>query len=249
MENIVLRSNATPVYAFLSWIEERSTRGEAPLGKKILDCGAGGPVPPLVLFHQHGYETCGIDISDAELADAQEFCDRNQINLNIRKGDMRTLPFEDGTFDYIYEHYSMCHLSKVDTVKAINEMHRVLKAGGLAFLGVISTDTWPKSIFGVERDVPGEYWNTRPDGDDNFHAMFSDQEADQLVGSWEIISKEKRCTYLPTSAQKTSLSEWMEIDDEVRARFSEDSWKEQYSLRAHMFQYAHLYYFLKKPGI
>lgn len=246
MENIVLRSNASAVYAFLSLIEERRERGEAPLGKKILDCGAGGPVPPLALFHQHGFDTCGIDISDVELADAREFCEREKINLDIRKGDMRALPFDDGAFDYVYEHYSVCHLNKMDTAQAINEMHRVLKVGGLAFLGVIGTNTWPKYLFGKEKDVPGEYWNIQPEQESYSHTMFSDQEADQLVGSWEIISKEKRCTYLRAFAEKTPLKEWMEIDDEARTGFSEDGWKEQYKQRAHLFQYVHLYYFLKK---
>ena len=122
MEKIVLRSNATPVYAFLSMLEERRARDEAPPGKKVLDCGAGGPLPPLTLFHQHGYETCGIDISDTQLAQAREFCEQHQINLDMRKGDMRALPFDDGAFDYVYEHYAMCHLNKADTAKAVNEM-------------------------------------------------------------------------------------------------------------------------------
>jgi ubiquinone/menaquinone biosynthesis C-methylase UbiE len=243
MEKIVLRGNATPVYAFLSLIEERRSRGEALPWNKILDCGAGGPVPPLALFHQQGYQTCGVDISDSQLKHAKEFCDRHQIDLDIRKGDMRALPFEDDTFDYVYEHYSMCHLSKLDTAKAINEMHRVLKVGGLAFLGVISMDTWPKHIFGTEKNVPGEYWDI---GEDSFHSMFSGQEADQLVSSWEIISKEKRDIYLRASAEKISLKEWMEINDQVRGAFSDEAWEAQYTQRTQMFQYAHLYYFLKK---
>lgn len=248
MESIVLRSNSTPVCAFLSLIEERRSRGEAPPGKTILDCGAGGLVPPLILFHQHGYETCGVEISDEQLAQAQEFCDHNQIHLDIRKGDMRALPFEDGVFDYVYEHYSMCHLSKLDTAGAVNQMCRVLKVGGLAFLGVISMDTWPKQLFGVERDGPGEYWNTQTDRDDYFHSMFTDPEADRLVASWEIIAKEKRCTYLRVSAENTSLREWMSIEDGVRLGFSDEAWEEQYELRSQMFQYVHLYYFLKKVG-
>lgn len=36
------------------------------------------------------------------------------------------MPFEAETFDYVYEHYSMCHLSKKDTALAIDEMYRVL---------------------------------------------------------------------------------------------------------------------------
>ena len=70
--------------------------------------------------------------------------------MHLREGDMRQLSFEEGAFDYVYEHYSMCHLSKQDTSLAVSEMYRVLKQGGLCFLGVISADTWPKSLFGQE---------------------------------------------------------------------------------------------------
>lgn len=246
MENFVLRTNATPIYAFLSWIEERSSREGSALGKKILDCGAGGPRPPLILFHQHGYETTGIDVSDDSLHHAKNFCQQYQVDLDIRKGDMRELPFEDGTFDYVYEHYSMCHLSKADTAKAINEMHRVLKVGGLGFLGVLSMATWPKSIFGEERDIPGEYWNSNEGDYDYFHAMFTDEEANELVSDWEILSKEKRCMFMPGAARSITLDEWLEIDDAVRARYPGDTWEQQYDSRENMVQYVHLYYFLKK---
>ena len=96
--------------------------------------------------------------------------------------------------------------------------------------------------------LSGEYWNTQTDGDDYFHTMLTDDEADQLVVSWEVISKLKRCTYLRTSAEKTALNEWMEINDPVRAAFGDGAWERQYERRAQMFQYVHLYYFLKKAG-
>ena len=246
MKNIVLRTNATPIYAFLSRIEDyRSQEGSNP-GKKVLDCGAGGPRPPLILFHQHGYETTGIDFSDDSLKHAKNFCEQHKIDLDIRKGDMRELTFEEGTFDFVYEHYSMCHLGKSDTAKAIKEMHRVLKVGGLGFLGVISTDTWPKSIFGKEKDVPGEFWNNH-DGDyDYFHTMFTDDEANRLVSDWEILAKEKRCISMLSEARGITMDEWMEIDDEVRAGYPGKAWEQQYEKRENMFKYVHRYYFLKK---
>jgi hypothetical protein len=71
--NIVLRGNATPVYAFLSLINARLAQGETLQGKKVLDCAAGGPVPPLVLFHQHGFEAWGIDVADSQLQKARAF--------------------------------------------------------------------------------------------------------------------------------------------------------------------------------
>ncbi|MHA1290912.1 MAG: hypothetical protein ACTSPB_26300, partial [Candidatus Thorarchaeota archaeon] len=49
------------MYNFL-WTIRNST-----LEKKILDCGAGGRFPPLAIFHQHGFETHGIDLSDDQI--------------------------------------------------------------------------------------------------------------------------------------------------------------------------------------
>ncbi len=155
MKNVILRPNGIPVYSFLSLINARQAEDDG-LQKKILDCGAGGPVPPLALFHQHGFEGWGIDTSKEQLERARQFCQGQGIELYLREGDMRWIPFEEGAFDYIYEHYSMCHLSKQDTDLAVSEMYRVLKRGGVCFLGVISADTWPKSLFGQE-EQPGEY--------------------------------------------------------------------------------------------
>ena len=42
------------------------------------------------------------------------------------------------------------------------------------------------------RSIPPHNHPGQPGEDDYFHAMFADLEADQLVASWEIISKEKR---------------------------------------------------------
>ncbi len=141
MTPLILRPNAAPLYTFLSFIQSR--RDELALGNKILDCGAGGVLPPLAVFHQHGFETWGIDVSDTQLQRAQDFCAEHDLPIQLQKGDMRQLPFEDAAFDFVYEHYSMCHLSKQETAVAVGEMQRVLKPGGLCFLGVISLETWP----------------------------------------------------------------------------------------------------------
>ena len=151
MTDVVLRMNATPVYRFLSLINTLRVQGEARAGRKILDCGAGGPIPPLALFHQQGYDCWGIDLSDEQLQEARDFCQEQAMPLHLRQGDMRCLPFDDETFDYIYEHYSMRHLSKQDTAGAVGEMFRVLRKGGLCFLGVVSMDSWPRSLYGEER--------------------------------------------------------------------------------------------------
>jgi ubiquinone/menaquinone biosynthesis C-methylase UbiE len=242
MENVVLRTNAIPVYGFLSFINAQHPQGETAHRGRILDCGAGGPVPPVALFHQHGFEAWGIDTSDEQLDRARQFCEQQGIELHLRKGDMRHIPLEDETFDYVYEHYSMCHLSKRDTALAIGEMYRVLKRQGLCFLGIISMDTWPKP--GEER-APGEYWGEE-DGELTVHSAFSDQEADALVSAWEVVSKEKHVRYLWGMAEKLSLEEWMDLRGEAEDRCSTEAWRARYASRANAFQYAHLYYILRK---
>ena len=243
MRDIIVPPNAAPVYAFLTRIND--TNPSQP--GKVLDCGAGGRIPPLALFQQQGFETWGIDISPDELEKAKQFCFRTGIELNLKPGDMRCIPFEDQSFDFVYEHYSMCHLNKRDTAVAVNEMWRVLRPGGLCFLGVISTDTWPRSLFGEER-APGEFYGEEGGVQNVLHSMLCDQEMDEIVSAWTVLSKEKHIQYLGQLASETSMEEWMKLYSEAKAGSTEEEWQAKYASRTIAFQYSHLYYFLKRPA-
>jgi hypothetical protein len=72
----------------------------------------------------------------------------------------------------------------------VQEMYRVLKLGGLCFLGVISMDSWPRSIFGQEQ-APGEFWGEEEGDELALHSLFTDQEADELISAWEVVSRYK----------------------------------------------------------
>jgi len=111
MADIILQPNAVSVYGLLSVIQAQNPTGPESEPKKILDCGAGGSVPPLAIFRSHGFEAWGIDSSEEQLELTRQFCRQEGIELHIQTGDMRQTPFGDETFDYVYEHYSMCHLS------------------------------------------------------------------------------------------------------------------------------------------
>ena len=245
MKKVILRPNCVPAYGFLSLVNARLSENDQLQQKKILDCGAGGPVPPLALFQQHGLECWGIDTSKEQLEKAQQFCEKKDIELDLREGDMRQIPFEDGFFDYVYEHYSMCHLSKVDTAQAVSEMHRVLKTGGYCFLGFISNETWPRSLFG-EEEGPGEYWGEEGGKKRTLHSLFTDQETDELVSAWEVVQKQKGVQYLRETAEETSLSEWMKLYREADCGSSREDWGTKYERRADLFHYVHTYYYLKK---
>lgn len=247
MTDIILRTNATAVYRFLSFIQSKLPPGETLQRKKILDCGAGGPVPPLALFHQHGLDAWGIEISGDQIARAAAFCKQNRIQLRLHSGDMRALPFKDQSFDYVYENYAMCHLSKPDTAQTMREIFRVVAPGGYALVGMISTDTWPHSMFGQERE-PGEYWGEEAGRENTLHSLFTDREADALVSALEILEKEKYVTSLRDYAEGLSMEAWMDLYAEAGHTETEETWQRLFSQRMHFVQYAHIYYLLKKPA-
>ena len=56
------------------------------------------------------------------------------IPADLRLADAESLPFEDGTFDAVYT-FGVIHHTP-NTQKAVEEIHRVLKPGGRAIIGV-----------------------------------------------------------------------------------------------------------------
>jgi ubiquinone/menaquinone biosynthesis C-methylase UbiE len=170
------------LYKFLWYIRSN------PLGKKISDCGAGGYDPKLAFFLENGFEMYGIDISDDQIKASNEYSKENNINLNIIKGDMRKIPFDSVFFDYVYSYNSIFHLTKKDTVVAIDEMHRVLKKGGLCYLNFLSVDDkWYKE---GEEINPGEI--VTKEGDEEYlHSYYEDSEPDSYFNDFEILYNEK----------------------------------------------------------
>jgi SAM-dependent methyltransferase len=231
------------VYSFLHYLYRRMPAGDELKGRKILDCGAGGPRPPISLFARYGLECFGIDISEERLHLAQEYCDRHALDVDLRLGDAREIPFEDRTFDYVYEFYMLCHLSHVDTAIAINEMHRVLKPGGMCFLGFMSPDTWPLTGRWVNE---GELVMCEC-GEDTLHSLISPAQAEPLLSKFDILLREINEQSAISSNRSTTVEEWDEFYGRVEGLYSPDDWKDLYTQRVEKSKYSHTFYVLQKP--
>ncbi|MFX1350521.1 MAG: class I SAM-dependent methyltransferase [Promethearchaeota archaeon] len=170
-------------YNFLRFIQSN------PVNKKILDCGAGGSDPKLAFFYENGFETYGIDISENQIKEAEDFCNKNNIKLNIIEGDMRSIPFESKFFGYVYSYLSMVHLSKNGTAQAINEIYRVLVKSGLCYINFLSKDD--RWFDEKEETKPGEIIS-KHGNEEVVHSYYDDNEADDLFINFEILYKEKR---------------------------------------------------------
>lgn len=245
MKPTVLRTNATAVHRFLSILEHARDDASLLEGKRILDCGAGGPIPPLAIFAEQGMEAYGIDFDEGQLSRARTFCAEHGFSIEFRLANMRAIPYPDAFFDFVYEHYSICHLNPADTAKTLGEMWRVLKPGGIAFFGVISTDSWPISNYGEERN-PGEYWKVE-NGHERFHALYTDAQADALIAGWDLEMKEKAVQIMCEQGTEQTEEQWQALYAEAPNDCTLEEWMSRYPHRANAFTYVHTYYYISKP--
>ncbi len=98
---------------------------------RLLDSGSANGLT-LEAFAELGIDAWGVENSEHIYNRTRpEWKHRNVL------GDVRSLPFEDGFFDFVYD-TCLCYVPPVDVEQAIRELYRVVKVG--VFWGGITTD-------------------------------------------------------------------------------------------------------------
>ncbi|RRO20337.1 class I SAM-dependent methyltransferase [Saccharopolyspora rhizosphaerae] len=117
-------------------------------------------------LYPEGTHLSAVEWSPGMLALAQRRRAELGIEADLREADARELPFADGTFDTVVCTFSLCAIP--DHERAIAEMHRVLRPGGLLLLAdhVVST-AWPVRLLQrvaelVTVPMGGEHFRRRP---------------------------------------------------------------------------------------
>ena len=124
-----VRTAARAASFFLPYLKE---------GMSVLDCGCGpGTITSGLAAAVSPGKVIGIDLETAMVERASQLANtENLSNLSFEVADITDLHFEDNSFDAVYTCAVLEHLP--DPVKALKEIHRVLKVGGK--VGAISTD-------------------------------------------------------------------------------------------------------------
>lgn len=123
----------------------------AELGiKKVLDLGAGLGRHS-IFFAQHGFEVSSIDISEYGVNYLNEWAKKENLDIDIRLGDMVSLPYQDHYFDAIFAYHSISHADTEGIKKIISEIERVLKQKGVIYTSMCSKDSWEYSKSGFPK--------------------------------------------------------------------------------------------------
>ena len=99
-------------------------------GMRVLDLGCGpGSITIGLARYVAPAEVIGIDLVDEALAAARRLAgDESVGNVRFEQADLYELPYDDGSFDVVYGHQVLQHLT--DPSAALMEAKRVLGPGG-----------------------------------------------------------------------------------------------------------------------
>lgn len=106
---------------------------------KILDLGCGSGRN---MIKQDGLEYYGVDFSDKMLNYAKKKAESLQIKAQLKKSEASKIDFDDEFFDYAI-FISTLHCIEVEKLrrKALAELYRTLKIGGIAMITVWDKDS------------------------------------------------------------------------------------------------------------
>jgi SAM-dependent methyltransferase len=81
-----------------------------------------------------GASVVGLDVSQVVIGRARENARREEFAASLLRADIRELPFRDDSFDVIYTMGTIEHVAEYR--HTLGEIHRVLRPGGTAIIGV-----------------------------------------------------------------------------------------------------------------
>ncbi len=122
------------------FISQAKLRSTSP---NVLDL-ACGPGRDLAYFASQGCQVVGADLSFSQLLLAQ-----TKTDVPLVRADMRNLPFRGNTFDSLWCCVALQHVSRNDAPRALGQMSRSLKPGGLLFISVL----WGEGSLEVRREI------------------------------------------------------------------------------------------------
>lgn len=156
-----------------------------------LGCAHG---PDFIPFRD-SFKLYGVDFSDEMLSLARKYSLKFNFNVELTLADVRQLPYPDDSFDWVISVATYHHIKgEQERLKALNELKRVLKPGGEAFITV--WNRWQPGFWFKPRElyVP---WRKKDKILYRYYHLFSYAELEKLSikAGFKIIRSHPESAY------------------------------------------------------
>ena len=122
---------------------------DIPENARVLEIAPGPGYLSVALAKLGRFKITGLDISQSFVRMASEYAKREGVSARFIHGSASDIPLEDGLFDRIVCRAAFKNFS--EPLKALNEIHRVLKPGGRAIIIDLRKDaSWNEIVAYVE---------------------------------------------------------------------------------------------------
>jgi ubiquinone/menaquinone biosynthesis C-methylase UbiE len=120
-------------------------------GNHVLEIAPGPGYLSIELAKLRKLQITGIDISETFVAIARRNAQIAGVDVDFQHGNASAMPFENEKFDFLMCTSSFKNFS--EPVKALNEMYRVLKPGGKAWISDLRRDVSNETIDSFVHDT------------------------------------------------------------------------------------------------
>ncbi len=118
---------------------------------------APGPGYLAIEMAKRGYAVTALDISKSFVRITRENAAREGVSVDVRHGNAAAMPLPDASFDFVVCMAAFKNFT--DPMGAINEMYRVLKAGGQASIFDLRKDASLRDIYEEVHNMHLSAWN------------------------------------------------------------------------------------------
>ena len=160
---------------------------------KLLNIGCAHG-PDFLPFRQN-FELYGVDFSAKMLEFAQKYSKKFDFTVDLALADVRSLPYPGETFDWVISVATYHHIrGEEERLRALQELRRVLKPGGEAFITV--WNRWQPRFWLSRREVAVP-WRTKGKTLYRYYYLFSHGELEKLAknAGFEVLKSSPESTY------------------------------------------------------
>lgn len=146
MEGVVAKWYSSLTKKSIGDFQSLATRvaGQLPPEGSVLEVAPGPGYFAIELAKLGDYRITGLDISQTFVKIARANAAKSGVHVDFRHGNASAMPFESDRFDFLLCRAAFKNFS--EPLRAIEEMHRVLKPGGQALIIDLRRDSTRESI-------------------------------------------------------------------------------------------------------